>query len=372
MVALAVMAMMSAGASAQGNVAKTIEAFGADIEKNCIKSATVMDGKTKAYSKIYEFSMPKKQGKNLEPLKNALYRDMPAAYNVFVKDADDTSKSSYVVAYGDDLQYTLHLGWPYCKSGRNYIFMCVADKTDSLYRYVYGMEWQKEGKKIEGKVYELYSKNPKKVKKAKSDDAEIDSMIAELNELSDELDKLDSSDDGTRLEIKDLKDLRKLRSLGSLAKMFGGSVKDGDDSIEQQGGNTVLRSGKQTLVIGADGSLKMDDGKGGTMFIDSDGKITSTSIGTAGNDSAADMAPIQKFGNLRAAYLSNLKEGNIDNVTRLTGLANSILDLCKTRGAEMSSDEKRLCIDGLKEMQEQTPDKFIKGIFGVAIRELGK
>lgn len=372
LVTLAALAMMSAGASAQENVAKAIGAFAADIEKNCIKSATVMDGKTKAYSKIYEFSLPKKQAKNIEPLKSALYRDMPAAYNVFVKNADDTSKSSYIVAYGDDLQYTLHLGWPYCKSGRNYIFMCVADKTDSLYRYVYGMEWQKVGKKTEGKVYELYSKNPKKVKKTSIDDAEFDELRAELDELSDELDKLDFQDNGKYTEIKDLKDLKKLKSLGSLVKMFGGTIKDGDDSIEQQGGNTVLRSGKQMLVVGADGSIKMDDGKGGTMVIDSDGKITSTSIGTSGNDSAADIAPIQQFGNLRAAYLSNVRDGNIDNVTRLTGLANSILDLCRQKGQQMSSDEKRLCIDGLKEMQEQTPDKFIKGIFGVAIRELDK
>ena len=33
----------------------------------------------------------------------------------------------------------------------------------------------------------------------------------------------------------------------------------------------------------------------------------------------------------------------------------------------MSVAEKQLCVEGLKEMQQDTPDKFIKGIFEVAV-----
>lgn len=77
--------------------------------------------------------------------------------------------------------------------------------------------------------------------------------------------------------------------------------------------------------------------------------------------------PIQQFGNLRAAYKNSLRERNIRNTTLFTGLANSILDLCKKKGAQMSVAEKQLCVEGLKEMQQDTPDKFIKGIFDVAV-----
>ena len=58
--------------------------------------------------------------------------------------------------------------------------------------------------------------------------------------------------------------------------------------------------------------------------------------------------------------------------TVLTGLANSILDLCKKKSAQMSLAEKQLCAEGLKEMQQVTSDKFVKGIFGVAISVLNK
>ena len=33
----------------------------------------------------------------------------------------------------------------------------------------------------------------------------------------------------------------------------------------------------------------------------------------------------------------------------------------------MSVAEKQLCVEGLKEMQQDTPDKFITGIFEVAV-----
>lgn len=162
-VALASIVMLPLGASAQEHVNMAIDAFGTAVEKNGIKSSTVDKGNTKAYAKIYEFSLPKKQEKNLEPLKKAFYQDMSAAYDVFVKKETDAAKSNRLIAYGDHLEKLMHLGWPYCKWGRNYLTMCVDDTADSLYRYVYGLEWQKRGKNIEGKVYKLYSMNPKKM-----------------------------------------------------------------------------------------------------------------------------------------------------------------------------------------------------------------
>lgn len=190
-VALASIVMLPLGASAQEHVNKAIDAFGTAVEKNGIKSSTVDKGNTKAYAKIYEFSLPKKQEKNLEPLKKAFYQDMSAAYDVFVKKETDAAKSNRLIAYGDHLEKLMHLGWPYCKWGRNYLTMCVDDTADSLYRYVYGLEWQKRGKNIEGKVYKLYSMNPKKMSaKQKRSAQNLDGVLKNLEDLSDKLDSI--------------------------------------------------------------------------------------------------------------------------------------------------------------------------------------
>lgn len=69
--------------------------------------------------------------------------------------------------------------------------MCVDDTADSLYRYVYGLEWQKRGKNIEGKVYKLYSMNPKKMSaKQKRSGQNLDGVLKNLEDLSDKLDSI--------------------------------------------------------------------------------------------------------------------------------------------------------------------------------------
>nr|WP_288768748.1 hypothetical protein [uncultured Prevotella sp.] len=72
-----------------------------------------------------------------------------------------------------------------------YFTMCVDDTADSLYRYVYGLEWQKRGKNIEGKVYKLYSMNPKKMSaKQKRSAQNLDGVLKNLEDLSDKLDSI--------------------------------------------------------------------------------------------------------------------------------------------------------------------------------------
>ena len=353
------MAVMPLVATAQKNIDNAVNTFGNNTGKYGIWNKVEDRDDGGAYCITYKFQLPKKEEKKIDFLHKAFYEDVSDAYDVFIKKAGDKTKGSKLIAYGDNLEKRLTVGGADGKDNtdKNYLFMWINCKENADYRFVYGMEWQYIGNKVCGSVVKIYSRNPQKAKKEKitvinghvADDADLD----DLNSLADDMKELGES-------------MKELKSLGKLTKIFGGKIKSGDDVIEQKDGKTVIRSGKQHLIINADGSIDMDDGEGNKMSLDENGNVTNMTKGTDSSD------PVQQFGNLRAAYLNNIREGNVDNTTRLTGLANSILDLCKQKGQQMTAAERQLCIEGLKDMQEQTPDKFIKGIFGVAITELNK
>lgn len=354
---VAAMTIAPLAASAQKNINSAIDAFGANTGKYGIWNKVENKDDGGAYCTTYKFKLPKKEEKELDVIRKALYQDMPEAYDVFIKKAGDKSKANRLIAYGDKLDKRLTLGWGSGEDNadKNYIFIWISSNDDADYRYVYGMEWHYEGKNVEGSVTKIYSRDPKK---AKSDKVTVINGDAAYDS------------DGMESFAEDMKslgkELKELKSLGKLSNIFGGKKQSGSDTIEQKDGRTIMSNGKHTIIINGDGSIDIDDGDGKKMSIDSKGNVTGTKQGTASED------PVQQFGNLRAAYLNNIREGNIDNTTLLTGLANSILDLCKTKGKQMTAAEKQLCIEGLKDMQQQTPDKFIKGIFGVAMDKLNK
>ena len=355
---LAALAVMPLATSAQKNISSAIDSFGANTGKYGIWNKVESKDNGGAYSITYKFRLPKKEENKLEFMRKAFYQDVPDAYDLFIKKAGDNNKTNKLIAYGDKLDKRMSLGWGDGEDSKdkNYLFMWVNSKDNKDYRYVYGLEWHYKGKNVEGSVVKIYSRDPKKVKKDKV-------TIINGNSVDEDSDDMSSLAE----DLKSLgKELKELKSFGKISNLFGGKVQSGSDTIEQNDGKTIIRSGKQHLVINEDGSINMDDGEGNKLSLDSKGNVTSMKQGAVSTD------PVQQFGNLRAAYLNNIREGNIDNTTLLTGLANSILDLCKTKGQKMSADEKQLCTEGLKDMQEQTPDKFIKGIFGVAINELNK
>lgn len=286
-IAVAAATLMPLSAAAQKNINNAVDAFGSNKAKYGIWKETNEKNPQGAYCNIYQFRLPKKEENKLDFVRKAFYQDASDAYDVFVKKANDKTRSYRSIAYGDNLEKRLWFGWPATKRGRNYLFMFVESKQDSDYRYVYGLEWYYDGKDVEGCVVKIYSKNPKKVKSSKS---------------------------------------------LSTQKLSGKKL----TSIDAQNGST-------------------------TILHDREGRAMEMSPASSPSD------PIQQFGNLRAAYKNSLRERNIRNTTLFTGLANSILDLCKKKGAQMSVAEKQLCVEGLKEMQQDTPDKFIKGIFDVAV-----
>lgn len=379
-VAMAVALLLSLAATAQKNIDNAINTFGANAGGKYGVWRQINDKSPKgAYCTKYEFRLPKSEEKKLAFLEKAFYQDVSDAYDVFIKKAGDTSKSNKLIAFGDNLEKSMNLGWPDHKSGRNYLFMFVRSKEDANFRYVYGLEWHYKGKNVEGYVVKIYSLDPKKVKQDKSllpnsDKANHQSDADDLASLQDDLEDLK--------ELAKLNNLKSLKNVTKMAKSLAGKVNDSDDAvvldgtvldsidfdgIDFDGDKTILSSGKQRLVINGDGSMWMDDGEGNTMQLDGKGNVTSmTKAKTKENQD-----PIQQFANMRVAYLNNLRMAKgYGASTVLTGLANSILDLCKTKGRQMSTAERQLCVEGLKELQEATPDKFIKGIFGVAMDRL--
>ena len=379
-VAVAVAPLLPLAATAQKNIDNAICTFGTNAGGKYGVWRRINDKSPKgAYCTKYEFRLPKSEEKKLAFLEKAFYQDVPDAYDVFIKKADDTSKSNKLITFGANLEKSMSLGWPDHKSGRNYLFMFVRSKADANFRYVYGLEWHYKGKNVEGYVVKIYSLDPKKVKQDKSllpnsDKAYHQSAADDLASLQDDLEDLK--------ELAKLNNLKSLKNVTKLAKSLAGKVHDSDDAvvldgtaldsidfdgIDFDGDKTILSSGKQRLVINGDGSMWMDDGEGNTMQLDGKGNVTSMTKARA----KENQDPIQQFANMRVAYLSNLRMVKGYGVnTPLTGLANSILDLCKTKGRQMSTAERQLCVEGLKELQEATPDKFIKGIFGVAMDRL--
>lgn len=353
-IVVAAAALLPLAAAAQKNIANAIKVFGAGEGKYGVWSQSNEKSPKGAYSTVYQFRLPKKEEKKLDFLEKAFYQDASEAYDVFVKKANDTSKSNKLIVYGASLEKSMSLGWPTYKSGRNYLFMFFASKEKPDYRYVYGLEWHEKGKNVEGTVVEIFSLDPKKVKRDKSF-----LTYGGIADYQSALKDLDSA-------AVELNDLKQLKTLAEMSKKLRGKGLNGY-IFDNGGKKTELLTDKQSVIVRGDGSILIDDGEGNTMELDEDGNVTG--IGK----SAKNTDPIQQFGNLRVAYLKNLRMVKGDGAsTVLTGLANSILDLCKKKGAQMSLAEKQLCAEGLKEMQQVTSDKFVKGIFGVAISVLNK
>ena len=341
-------ALLPFGAAAQKNIANAIKVFGAGEGKYGVWSQSNEKSPKGAYSTVYQFRLPKKEEKKLDFLEKAFYQDASEAYDVFVKKAYDTSKSNRLIVYGANLEKSMSLGWPTYKSGRNYLFMFFASKEKPDYRYVYGLEWHEKGKNVEGTVVEIFSLDPKSLL-----------TYGGIADYQGALKDLDSA-------AVELNDFKRLKALADMSKKLKGKGLNGY-IFDNGGKKTELLTDKQSVIVRGDGSILIDDGEGNTMKLDEDGNVTGM------GKSAKNIDPIQQFGNLRVAYLNNLRMVKGDGAsTVLTGLANSILDLCKKKGAQMSLAEKQLCAEGLKEMQQVTSDKFVKGIFGVAISVLNK
>lgn len=323
--AAAVLGLMSTGTvCAQDNAKSALENFVSNKADNNINHTQTQVTDANDYYAEYDFSLTKKETKRFEKVKKAFYQDMSNAYEIFKKDANDGSKKNCSVAYGRNLTNRLYLGWASNKDDENVLFLFFNSKKNATYRDVYGLVWRESNDGITGTMYKIYGMNPKKAPK-------------DLGKRSRTVKSSTTTSTTTTTSVDS--------NNGELSAI----VSNGDNIVR------VYKDGRVS-VTNKDGSKTYDD---------------ATLLGTG--TSAAGITsedPIQTFNNMRAAYIYNLREGEEDNATMLTALANYILDFCKTKGKKMSADEKELCNIGLVEMQQKTTDKYVKGIFKLAIKEM--
>lgn len=347
----AILALGTTCAYAQENVDKAMDDFLSHQPSKYINRSTIQFNGPNDFYGEYEFSLPKKEKKNFETLKEAFYKDMPDAYEKMDKKAGSKQKRNITIGYGQTLNHNLHIGWPTNGTDDNILLLFFNDKNNDINRTVYGMVWQEKGKKTTGKIYKIKSPNPKKWKKdansATSPQVKVERSVTHIT--NGDGSKIETGPNGTIVTTKS-----------------GKIVTPGTTTTTTTTTNT---NGKvQSLVTLDGGSIKIyDDGKVSVTDRKGNESILSTGFSSSSsNEYATD--PIQKFSNMRAAYLENVREGNTNNTSMLTGLANSILDFCKKNGKDMNESEKSLCIKGLSEMQNKTPDDYIQGIFSLAIK----
>ncbi len=345
------MALSASCAMAQENVKEELEKFVSQISENHISYSKSQTNSSNDFYGEYSFTLTKKERKNFETVKKAFYKDLSDAYSVFRKEAGDKTKKNILIGYGETLNENLRIGWPMNDSDDNILFLFFNDKDDESYRTVYGMVWREKGSKTEGKMYKIRSQNPMKSKK----------------------NKLFSSSP----KVKVNKEKTLVQNVDGLKIVTGpnGTVVTGKDGKEIYSSSTITKTtpgGKiqSTISLGDETVTIMKDGK--VIITDKNGDISPLTNGYSVTTNSYTTDPIQKFSNMRAAYLENLKEGNIDNTSILTGLANSILSFCKDNGSKMNEDERILCLKGLQEMQDSTPDDYIKGIFSLAVKAINK
>lgn len=78
---------------------------------------------------------------------------------------------------------------------------------------------------------------------------------------------------------------------------------------------------------------------------------------------------LRRFGSLRTTFKKS--SGNSKYDLR-TVLANKIVELCRTHGILLNQDERKFCINSLKDMQAMEWDKYIRGLLDIAISSLKK
>ncbi len=349
----AILALGTRCAYAQENVEKVVDEFVSNQSFNYITRSTVQYNDSNDIYCEYDFLLPKKEKKRFDTIKEAFYKDMPDAYSSMDKKAGSKQLKNLTIGYGKELNNNLHIGWPTNGTNDNILFLFFNDKENDINRTVYGMVWQEKGKKTTGKIYKIKSPNPKKWKKSFTT---YSSPQIKVNRSTTHIkygdgSKIVTGPNGTIITTKD------------------GKVITPGTTVTTT--TTTDDNGKVRSIVTLDGeTIKVYD-NGRVSIIDKNGNESTMSKGysvISSNDYASD--PIQKFSNMRAAYLENIKEGNIDNTTMLTGLANSMLDFCKKNGKNMSESERSLCKKGLTEMQDNTPDDYIKGIFSLAIKAM--
>lgn len=324
--------IMSLGANAQKNISNAIDDFinNKNYAEYIKKEVSMEQNSTKdqSYCYAYTFELPLNKSKALSNIQEAFNTDASNAYNVTKRSSGISDKTLMRVSYGRHLDKDISFG---SHIDRNYEIMLFHDSNDSLYRYVYAIIWKEKAKedKVWGRIYKVYGKDPKKVETASINTITVTNENGRYNIYS--------------------KDKN-----GNLKELF--NVK---------GNSRVIRMNPNGQIITFNSEASSPD--------NSDNRNSAKLTIDMGNDTITnDMEFLQRFGNLRAAYQTSLREGGVNDTTLNTVLVNKIVELCKSYGHLLTDSEKSICIDSIKEMQKLSVDNYLKALLNEAINGVKK
>ena len=123
---------------------------------------------------------------------------------------------------------------------------------------------------------------------------------------------------------------------------------------------------KRSVEVLDDGTLLQLDNLTGNLRMLNTGS-TSGSIGTI--QSASDF--VTRLNNLRTMYNAECKKSNNKRSDeQITGIVNVTLSMCKQYADLLDSDEKRVCVGLLRDMQHNTADNSMKDLLDLAVKYL--
>lgn len=123
---------------------------------------------------------------------------------------------------------------------------------------------------------------------------------------------------------------------------------------------------KQSVEVLDDGTLLQLDNLTGDLRMLNTG---STFDGISKIKSASDF--VTRLSNLRTMYNAECKKSyNKRSNEQITGIVNVTLSMCKQNAGLLDSDEKRVCVGLLRDMQRNTSDNSTKDLLDLAVKYL--
>lgn len=332
MIALVAIAMTAQAQKPVQEISQAFDEFYSKLYKAGYATSSSQDNYKEGYKKELYFALPMDKDKIVKEYDNLLFDYGRLAYSSLVKKAGTKNTSTLDIAYGEGNKQSHNFG---SYSNRNYNVQLVRDRKDSTMRYAYALVWYKENDSIIGSMYKFYGKDPKK--KTSRDVLRKGGWTIDKDGIVGPGVVID--DDGIQLaegvKLEDLmKELKGLESLGVTSDDIN-NIDINDDDEEDR------------LSPDSNDSTKIK---------------TSEDI-------------IQRFNNLQVVYsklnnkykdykkFSGADRLKMLNTRRLMIATNNQIRMLVNSGRYgnmLSSDDKGFIADQLKEMSNESKDKWLK------------
>lgn len=302
---LAIMLLTSASANAQSKIDRQIRNIVENGYARQTKAMQEMDsmGITTGRCEIYRLEIPQSQSRMLDDILEALDNEQKNAYYQLMENADSPNRRTTALTYGNEGESVIIGSDP----EMNYRVICFVDPDRDNYRTGYAIEWADNDGQIDGRIVTTYGTRPS----AKKSLGRIDDLgefdLSKLGEILPEAIKtikVIGKDD-----LKKLGDLEGLKDLGDYLGILTGE-------------------------------MEVDD-----------------------EEATDDVQWLTQFNHYRNAFLRAVER----NSSTAASYATNILKLCKKANkANLSANEKKLCIKNIKEMRKKTKDTFLQGLLDEA------